>query len=196
MDRVLSLLAAIVGLVALGASILVYTSGAAERHQFATEIAQLKASISLLGPPQPASARTPADFNDGTVEGLLALQTRVAALETAARAPAVVETADTQQVAALTPETTLAAGGSAVGDGPTKDCIPVGTRFMATPGDSFPICKTRLVLKVPAIFDGVANIGGIGDVAEGATVEFGKGCTLALLSANSAGFAEMRVSCA
>ena len=67
---------------------------------------------------------------------------------------------------------------------------------MATPGDSLPICKTRLVVKVPAIADGVASIGGVGEVAAGATVELGKGCTLALLSADGAGFAEMRVSCA
>ncbi len=26
---------------------------------------------------------------------------------------------------------------------PTTDCIPLGTRFMVTPGESYPICKSR-----------------------------------------------------
>src|SRR6185312_8766954 len=69
MDRVISLLAALVGLIALGGAILVHTNADTQRQQMATEIAQLKASVSLLGnntntsavqataSPQPSSAQ-------------------------------------------------------------------------------------------------------------------------------------------
>ena len=62
-------------------------------------------------------------------------------------------------------------------------------------GDSFPICKTKLVLKVAAVTDGLATITGAGDVAAGATVPYDKGCTLAVFSADNSGYAEMRVTC-
>ena len=80
-------------------------------------------------------------------------------------------------------------------DGPTKDCIPLGTRFMGQSGDSFPLCKTHIVLKVAAVTDGLATISGAGDVAVGATVPYNKGCMLAVFSADDSGFAEMRVTC-
>jgi hypothetical protein len=82
-----------------------------------------------------------------------------------------------------------------VSDGPTKDCIPLGTRFMGQGGDSFPLCKTRMVLKVAAVSDGVATIASAGDVAAGASVPYGKGCMLAVFTADPSGFAEMRVTC-
>ena len=79
--------------------------------------------------------------------------------------------------------------------GPTKDCIPLGTRFMGQGGDSFPLCKTKMVLKVAAVTDGIATITGAGDIAVGATVPYDKGCIVAVFSADSSGFAEMRVTC-
>lgn len=226
MDRVISLLAALVGLIALGGAILVHTNGDAQRQQMATEIAQLKASLALMGQATPgtsvqngAPASAPADkADDGVAGALLALQDRIAALEQTTRTQASeLQQAQAQltalpsqqqtQVAAIDP-TVLAAPATAssapagaspaaiASDGPTKDCIPLGTRFMGAAGDSFPICKTRMVIKVVGVSDGLATIGGAGDVAQGGTGNLDKGCNVAVFSADIAsGYAEMRVTC-
>src|SRR6185369_10240387 len=94
MDRIISLLAALVGLIALGGAILVHTNGDAQRQQIATEIAQLKASLALMGQPVPGTSvqtATPAPApkaDDGVADALLALQDRIAALEQATRSQA------------------------------------------------------------------------------------------------------------
>jgi hypothetical protein len=81
-------------------------------------------------------------------------------------------------------------------DGPTTDCIPLGTRFMASAGDSFPICKTKAVVRVSAVEDGSATIAGPGAVTAGG---FGPlevaGCTVMVFSADTSGYAELRVTC-
>ena len=81
-------------------------------------------------------------------------------------------------------------------DGPTTDCIPLGTRFMAQAGDSFPICKTSVVVEVSAITESSALITGAGPVAAGGFANLpAQGCTVMVFSADLTGFAEMRVSC-
>jgi len=253
MDRIISLLAALVGLIALGGAILVHTNADTQRREMATEIAALKTSISLLGTPapggtkmadipqlmpvttssqasipsaEPASSQptSPSAVAQDTAAAMQDLQARISSLEAttkqqaseldaahaqlaaASAAPAATQvaaadsTAATPMVASATdsassnqqPSATPAA---VVANGPTKDCIPLGTRFMGQGGDSFPICKTKLVLKVAAVSDGLATINGAGDVAAGATVPYDKGCTLAVFSADTSGFAEMRVTC-
>lgn len=158
MDRVISLVAALVGLIAPGGAILVHTNADVQRHEMATEIAQLAA---------PPSSSEPA---------------------------AAMATADPAAAASAAP-----ASGSTpaaiVANGPTKDCIPLGTRFMASAGDSFPICKTRVVVKVAAVEDGLATITGAGDVAAGSIGQLDKGCTVSVFSADTSGYAEMRVTC-
>lgn len=256
MDRVISLLAALVGLIALGGAILVHTNADTQRREMATEIAQLKASMSLLGAPNaasgkaqtaapllPAAASSAAPSSqpsasmpsasmpsallpsaaasappaDDTARAMQDLQARIASLEhvassqaaeldaararlaAASSAPTDVATAEPAAVTPLTAATASSAPTatpSAVSaDGPTKDCIPLGTRFMGQSGDSFPLCKTHIVLKVAAVTDGLATISGAGDVAVGATVPYNKGCMLAVFSADDSGFAEMRVTC-
>lgn len=251
MDRVISLLAALVGLIALGGAILVHTNADTQRREMATEIAQLKASMSLLGAPNAASGKAqtaapllPAAASsaapprqpsasmpsallpsaaasappaDDTARAMQDLQARIASLEqvassqaaeldaararlaAASSAPTDVATAEPAAVTPLTAATASSAPTatpSAVSaDGPTKDCIPLGTRFMGQSGDSFPLCKTHIVLKVAAVTDGLATISGAGDVAVGATVPYNKGCMLAVFSADDSGFAEMRVTC-
>ena len=262
MDRVISLLAALVGLIALGGAILVHTNADTQRREMATEIAALKTSISLLGPapagtaaapiPQltpittqaskpPAAASipsaeasssseamassseaTPSEAPD-TAKAMQDLQARIASLEqqtkeqaseleaaraqlaaaSSSSAPVQVATADTvtpmmptsSAPDASSSQQSAAIPAAVVANGPTKDCIPLGTRFMGQGGDSFPICKTKLVLKVAAVTDGLATITGAGDVAAGATVPYDKGCTLAVFSADNSGYAEMRVTC-
>lgn len=233
MDRVISLLAALVGLIALGGALLVHTNTETQRREIATEIAQLKTSMSLLGAPQPAVVNTPAAIttqaasephaDDGVADALLALQDRIAALEQTTRdqssqleaaraqissmpstppAAQVATTSSAPAASGLAPAQTItgqpaqsATASVLVADGPTKDCIPLGTRFMGQSGDSFPICKTKMVLKVAAVTDGLATINGPGDVAAGASVPYDKGCMLAVFSADTSGFAEMRVTC-
>jgi len=255
MDRVISLLAALVGLIALGGAILVHTNADAQRQQMATEIAQLKASVSLLGnntnasaaqataatvqsPSMPATApsaqpsitASPAvdaskpAAEPGVDDALLALQARVTSLEQLTRdqsseletaraqvssleaTPAQVATAGVSSVTPLAPASNGSAASASsmppgtpaavVADGPTKDCIPLGTRFMGAAGDSFPICKTKLVVKVAAVNDGLATINGAGDVAQGGIGTLEKGCNISVFSADiTSGYAEMRVTC-
>ncbi len=259
MDRLISLLAALVGLIALGGAILVHNNADTQRRELAGDIAQLKASVSLLGhepaasiPPIPVAASEepsssapaassssaeppvvaaaqPAD--DETARTLQAMQDRIASLEQQTRdqasalsdAQSRLATAQSQlasqpssapdtQVATaaptpLAPPTAssasapppAAASGATpaaiTADGPTKDCIPIGTRFMGAAGDSFPICKTRQVVKVAAVTDGLATVTGPGDITAGATVALSQGCTITVFSADNSGYAEMRVSC-
>jgi hypothetical protein len=219
MDRVISLLAALVGLIALGGAILVHTNADVQRREMATEIAQLKTLIALTsGQPQPSIApivatAPPASAppDDGVADALLALQDRIATLEQTTRdQSAQLEAARAQisampssagpvtQVATATPETAAPGGATpaaVVADGPTKDCIPLGTRFMASAGDSFPICKTKVVVKVASVDDGLATINGAGDVAAGSIGQLAKGCTISVFSADTSGYAEMRVTC-
>ncbi|MGN6158496.1 MAG: hypothetical protein ACTHNL_10400 [Devosia sp.] len=255
MDRVISLLAALVALIALGGAILVHTNADAQRQQMATEIAQLKASVSLLGnntnasaaqataatvqsPSMPATApsaqpsitASPAvdaskpAAEPGVDDALLALQARVTSLEQLTRdqsseletaraqvssleaTPAQVATAGVPSVTPLAPAPNGSAASASsmppgtpaavVADGPTKDCIPLGTRFMGAAGDSFPICKTKLVVKVAAVNDGLATINGAGDVAQGGIGTLEKGCNISVFSADiTSGYAEMRVTC-
>lgn len=270
MDRMISLLAALVGLIALGGAILVHTNGDVQRTEMASQIAQLKVSVDLLTqqtaggrvaqapvpalaissaeppiseyvaaeltsssappssgssslPPPPllasssaspsgtssqASVESPSSSAEaaGQVADVKVLQGRIASLEAAMSAQASqLDAAKAQptlpgsssdasaQVAAVTPPDGAPAAIAA--DGPTKDCIPIGTRFMATSGDNFPICKTKVVVKVASVSDGFATIGGAGDVSAGASGTLAKGCNIMVFSADTTGYAEMRVTC-
>ena len=103
--------------------------------------------------------------------------------------PPTTETAAVQPSSSDTPAALSA-------DGPTTDCIPLGTRFMAQAGDSFPICKTSVVVEVSAITENSALVAGAGPVAAGGFANLpAQGCTVMVFSADLSGFAEMRVSC-
>jgi hypothetical protein len=221
MDRIISLLAALVGLIALGGAILVHTNADAERRQMAAEIAGLEASVDALGKGGTVAAAAPASSTEpdpGVADAVLALQRRVAELEQKSAEQASALAAASSQLAAQpslpsvevanagttsatpvpVPSTASTKGVPAAiaADGPTTDCIPLGTRFMAAAGDSFPICKTKMVVKVAAVSDGVASINGAGEVAQGGTGNLQQGCTVAVFSADvTSGYAEMRVSC-
>ena len=71
MDRVISLLAALVGLIALAGAVLVATNGDLERRQLATQIAQLKTGMALTNQrapdASPSSAALPAIDHQGTI---------------------------------------------------------------------------------------------------------------------------------
>lgn len=219
MDRVISLLAALVGLIALGGALLVQTNGETQRQQMAADMAQLKLQIGLMSPQsaseitaatqlQPPAAQVAAKQDDSTTEALAALQSRIAVLERttqnqaveleaakAALAAAPAATGETQ-VAALAAPAAADTPAAVTADGPTTDCIPLGTRFMAAAGDSFPICKTKAVVKVSDVSDGSVTVNGPGVVVPGAVANLNeKGCEVMVFSADTSGYAEMRVSC-
>ena len=203
MDRLIALLAALVGLIALGGALLVHNSATAIMQRQANEIAALRASLSEQ-PPRPDSAPVRPE-DDGTAEALLALQSRIVTLEQKAEAQREELDATRLALTSVPPPTTETAAvrpsssdtpAALSADGPTTDCIPLGTRFMAQAGDSFPICKTSVVVEVSAITENSALVAGAGPVAAGGFANLpAQGCTVMVFSADLSGFAEMRVSC-
>lgn len=190
-DRLIPFLAAIVGLVALAGAVAVQLNTDAKTKAVTEAVVALQASVDALGK-RADSLATPAD--DGTAAGLLALQDRMVKLE-----------ADwtTQQAAAaaapVTPDALAPASPTTAEvdpNLPTTDCIPLGTRFMVTPGESYPICQSKAVVKTGLITGDTVSIEGIGQVVEtGFGNIVGTSCTIMVFSADEAGFAEVRVTC-
>ena len=190
-DRLIPFLAAIVGLVALAGAVAVQLNTDAKTKAVTDAVVALQASVDALGKRAEAPA-TPVD--DGTAAGLLALQDRMVKLEgewtaqqaaaAAPAAPAALAAGDTPATAEIDPNL------------PTTDCIPLGTRFMVTPNESFPIGQSKAVIKTGMITADTVDIDGIGQVVEtGFGNIAGTSCTVMVFSADEAGFAEMRVTC-
>lgn len=194
-DRVIPFLAAFVGLVALAGAVTAQLSSEARTRAVTAEIAAVKASIDTLV--EGTAAQPTAAAEDGTAEGLLALQDRMNRLETdwqAQRELAVSlpadPTADDEEIAAT--------DGPAPIDPnlPTTDCIPLGTRFMVTPNETYPLCQSKHQVQVGMITADSVDVIGAGTIVEtGFGALAGSTCTVMVFSADSAGFAEMRVSC-
>jgi hypothetical protein len=198
MDRVVPFLAALVGLVALAGAVVVQATGDARHERLSAELTDLRLAVDLLA--QRTDLMASSDTvegapDDGTAEALLALQARIDALET--------ELAKRPAVAVASTETTGAFSASADGTAaeidpswPTEDCIPLGTRFVASTGDSLAICQTPVVVKVSAITDDNVMVEDTGVISETAFKPIpGTNCRLTVLDADGAGFAELRVSC-
>jgi hypothetical protein len=187
-DRVIPFLAALVGLVALAGAVVVQVNADAKVRATAGAVAELRAAVEALAGVTPEVNSQPAD--DGTAEALLALQDRMIAMETA--------WAEQTAALAATPAVPAEATAAAEIDPslPTTDCIPLGTRFMVIPNDTFPLCQSRAVLRTGIITDDTVSFQGVGTVVEtgfGAIPE--TSCTVMVFSADSAGFAEVRVTC-
>lgn len=187
-DRLIPFLAAIVGLVALAGAVAVQLNADAKTNAVAAALAELRGSVDAL---QTRAADPVAAVDDGTAAGLLALQDRMNKLEgewttQQAAVPAGVAPAG------AAPATTAAIDPNL----PTTDCIPLGTRFMVTPGESYPICQSTAVVRTGLITADTVSIDGIGAVVEtGFGNIAGTTCTVMVFSADEAGFAEMRVTC-
>ncbi len=186
-DRVIPFLAALVGLVALAGAVVVQVNADTKARANAAAVAELRAAVEALAA-APLADTTPPD--DGTAEALLALQDRLMAIESAwadqaaafASAPAV--TSDATATAEIDPSL------------PTTDCIPLGTRFMVIPNETFPLCQSRAVLRTGVITDDTVSFQGVGTIVEtgfGAIPE--TTCTVMVFSADAAGFGEVRVTC-
>jgi hypothetical protein len=79
---------------------------------------------------------------------------------------------------------------------PTTDCIPLGTRFMVTPNETYPLCQSKQQVKVGMITGETVEVIGAGTIVEtGFGAIAGSTCTVMVFSADAAGFAEMRVTC-
>jgi uncharacterized Zn-binding protein involved in type VI secretion len=192
MDRIIALLAAFVALVALAGALMVQRGADTAMARQSLEIATLREALSRSAasslPSQPAADLT------SVIE---ALESRLASLEAEAAkfaaAPAV-EASAPIEAASVPPSSAqpaiLAAGG------PTEDCIPLGTRFIAQTGDSFAICGTPVVVEVTSVTEGSVLVAGAGPVTAGGFANLpAQGCTIMVFTADMSGYSEMRVTC-
>jgi hypothetical protein len=187
-DRVIPFLAAGVGLIALAGAVLVQVNGEARNTALAAQIVDLREMVERIGVRTEALSMAQ---DDGTAAGLLALQDRMAGLE------AQVATAAATATAAPTAEAEAPAAVAEIDPNlPTTDCIPLGTRFVALPDESYPLCQSATVLKVGAITGDTVMVEGAGPIVEtGFGKIVGTECTVMVFSADIEGFAEMRVNC-
>lgn len=192
-DRLIPFLAAIVGLVALAGAVAVQLNTDAKTKAVTEAVVALRASVDELGKRAEAAAAV-APVDDGTAAGLLALQDRMVKIEGEWMA---LQTAAAAAPAALPGAVEASAETAEIDPNlPTSDCIPLGTRFMVTPGESYPICQSKAVVKTGAITADTVSIEGIGQVVEtGFGSLAGTSCTVMVFSADESGFAEMRVTC-
>jgi outer membrane murein-binding lipoprotein Lpp len=203
-DRVVPFLAAVVGLIALAGAVTAQMSAEARTAAVSAQIADVKASLAQLAQQADASATPAAD--DGTAAGLLALQDRMNKLEAGWQAQKEL-TASLPAAPVSVPDGAAPADGSAPADQPQKaaaidpklpttDCIPLGTRFMVTPNETYPLCQSKQQVKVGMITNDTVDVAGAGTIVEtGFGALAGSSCTVMVFSADAAGFAELRVSC-
>jgi len=192
-DRVIPFLAAGVGLIALAGAVSVQMNFQARNAALVSEIAALRTAVEQLSTRTDALALAQ---DDGTAEGLLALQDRMVGLEEQVVGALATPPADV----ALRPGADAEAGEAAVAEIdpnlPTTDCIPLGTRFVALPDESYPMCQSSTVLNVGAITGDTVLVEGVGPIVEtGFGKIVGTECTVMVFSADVEGFAEMRVTC-
>ena len=189
MMRILTALAIAFGLVALAGSYYVWSDNRGEYRRISSELAQMKVSLQLLGQRAPVAQASAAPDNASAAQ-IADLKNRLAILEGVWRNPSPAPAST-----GLPPLTTGAA--STPPGGATTDCIPLGTRFLLTPNDTYPVCETQETLTLVGVAPGVISLEGIGDVGEGGIVKLGAtNCRVVVLSAMAdGGFAEVRVSC-
>jgi len=198
-DRLIPFLAAFVGLIAIAGAVTAQMSSEARTQAVTAEIAAVKASIVQLTQQTASTVPAPA-ADDGTAEGLLALQDRMNKLETdwqtqkefVAALPATPAATDAAAAPGDQPATPAAIDPNL----PTTDCIPLGTRFMVTPNETYPLCQSKQQVKVGMITGDTVEVTGAGTIVEtGFGAIAGSNCTVMVFSADAAGFAEMRVTC-
>lgn len=191
MDRIIALLAAFVALIALAGALMVQRGADAAMARQSLEIATLREALS-----RSADASQPSQAAADLTSVIDALESRLASLEAGvatisarpAEEPVPVEAA--QLPAPSAQPAILAAGG------PTEDCIPLGTRFVAQTGDSFAICGTPVVVEVTSVTEGSVLVAGAGPVTAGGFANLpAQGCTIMVFTADMSGFSEMRVTC-
>jgi hypothetical protein len=200
-DRLIPFLAALVALVAMAGMISVELNSRAARAELADQLADLKASMGQGAAAQPANAAPSSDVEaklSALADRIAGVEGNVETLQTAASTPA-----------GLSPDTALTsapAGAAAPADTqtaaidpslPTTDCIPLGTRFIVTPGETYPLCQSKSVIKVGTITADTVEVQGAGAIVKtGFATLVGTKCTVMVFSADPSGFGELRVTCA
>jgi len=195
-DRIVPFLAAFVGLIALAGAVTAEMSSEARTEAVAAQIAEMKASIDQMS--QQTAMLPAAAADDGTAEGLLALQDRMNKLESGWQAQKELSAAlPAAPDGATDAPTDQPAKAAAIDPNlPTTDCIPLGTRFMVTPNENYPLCQSKQKVEVGMITNETVDVIGAGTIVEtGFGALAGSTCTVMVFSADAAGFAEMRVSC-
>jgi len=189
--RLIPFLAAAVALIALAGVVVIELNAQQRAEAVSQELARIRLTIDLLTQRRDTEAVA---AGNGFADGLLALQARMVALEERLEAGAV-----NPQETALSPETATTVERTAEAldpNLPTEDCIPLGTRFMAVTGDSYPICQSPVVVRVTGITADNVVVEGAGVITETGFANIaGTNCTLLVFSADIEGFAEMRVTC-
>ena len=175
----------VVGLAALGVSLWVYADTQRELKRVSTDIAQIRVSLELFGK-QAGGAATSTNSAD-----LADIANRLALLEANQRLGGTAGAAPSA-LPALASEPSAAASNSG-------DCLPSGTRFMVTAGDSYPVCGTSGAVSIAAVDSGFITLGDGTVIAEGATIGLpGTQCMVGVLPSEGdaiTGFAEIRVTC-
>lgn len=178
--KYLPALALALGLGALLASAVVYNESQATYRRLASDIAQVKVSLTLL-------TRRAAG---GEGDGLTDLRNRLAILEDNWRRPGAADPVPVQPAPAFSPP-------AAVPGVAKDDCIPAGTAFVMTGADSYPICDTKLVIAFASIDTDAAVLDNGIALAKGLSSPLpDSACAATLLSSDAEiGFAELRVTC-
>jgi len=191
-DRVIPFLAAFVGLIALAGAVVTQLNSEARTQALTEQVAAMRTALEAQAPVAEDTAE------EETAEGLQALRDRVEQLEANWEAQKQAAAAPTT----ATPGASVAAGGEQPAAAeidpslPTTDCIPLGTRFMVTPNETYPICQSKQQVKVGMITGDSVEVIGAGSIVEtGFGNLAGSSCTVMVFSADAAGFAEMRVTC-
>lgn len=200
-DRLIPFLAALVALVAMAGMIAVELNSRSARAELAEELAALKARIGQESSPSGASAMLSSELTaqlSALADRIAGVEGNLKTLETAAaNAPGLVPSSalaapPVDGAAALAAET------AAIDPSlPTTDCIPLGTRFIVTPGETYPLCQSKSVITVGSITADTVEVQGAGSIVKtGFATLVGTKCTVMVFSADPAGFGEVRVTCA
>ena len=190
MSQILTLVVALVGLSALGATAWVYAETQRDIRRVSTDIAQIRVSLELFGRQQASggSAASTSTSTSTTDARLLDLSNRLALLEADQRNPTA--------AAAAAP---VAPGGTGAGVASDGDCLPTGTRFMVSAGDSYPVCGTGGTVSIAGVDNGYLTLADGTIIAQGGTIALaGTRCMLGVLPGEGdglSGFAEIRVAC-
>lgn len=191
LSNILSFVVGLVGIAALGATAWLYAETQREIVRLSTDIAQIRLSLELFGQRQPVAAASATGS-----DSLLDLSNRLAILEQSWRGaastgtPAAAPSALPTLPGEAAPADAVATGG---------DCLPPGTRFMVSAGDSYAVCGTTGSVDIAAVDQDFITLGDGTVIAQGGTVGLpGTQCMIGLMPSDGggiSGFAEIRVVC-
>ncbi len=181
-SNVLAFTVGLVGVAAVAAAAFTYADTRREIVRLSTDLAQVRLTLDLLRQSAPAPGGTPTD-----TAALADLENRLAVLEENWRsAPSA--------AAPIAPAEPAASTATA-----TDDCLPTGTRFLVSAGDTWPVCSSPAVVDVASVEPGYLTLLDGSVVAAGSNFPLlGSACMLAVLSAGTAElstYAEIRVTC-